>query len=101
MMIISVSAVLAGAVCGDHVSPISDTTVMSSAGAQSNHINHVSTQMQYAMIVAIVCVIGYIIAGFVKVWWITLGLSLAILFIVLTVMKKYTQRCSETVMADD
>lgn len=48
MMIISVSAVLAGAVCGDHVSPISDTTVMSSAGAQSNHINHVTTQMQYA-----------------------------------------------------
>ena len=46
MMIISVSAVLAGAVCGDHVSPISDTTVMSSAGAQSNHINHVTTQMQ-------------------------------------------------------
>mgnify|MGYP001724056115 CR=1 FL=1 len=52
MMIISVSAVLAGAVCGDHVSPISDTTVMSSAGAQSNHLNHVSTQMQYAAIVA-------------------------------------------------
>ena len=49
MMIISVSAVLAGAVCGDHISPISDTTVMSSAGAQSNHINHVSTQMQYAL----------------------------------------------------
>ena len=47
MMIISVSAVLAGAVCGDHVSPISDTTIMSSAGAQSNHMNHVSTQLQY------------------------------------------------------
>ena len=61
MMIISVSAVLAGAVCGDHVSPISDTTVMSSAGAQSNHLNHVSTQMQYAAIVAGVCMVGYII----------------------------------------
>ena len=58
MMIISVSAVLAGAVCGDHVSPISDTTVMSSAGAQSNHLNHVSTQMQYAAIVAGVCMVG-------------------------------------------
>ena len=57
MMIISVSAVLAGAVCGDHVSPISDTTVMSSAGAQSNHLNHVSTQMQYAAIVAGVCMV--------------------------------------------
>ena len=89
MMIIAVSAVLAGAVCSDHVSPISDTTVMSSAGAQSNHINHVSTQMQYAAVVAVVCVIGYIIAGFVKIWWITLGLSLAILFIVLTFIKKY------------
>ena len=61
MMIISVSAVLAGAVCGDHVSPISDTTVMSSAGAQSNHLNHVSTQMQYAAIVAGVCMVGYIL----------------------------------------
>lgn len=89
MMIISVSAVLAGAVCGDHVSPISDTTVMSSAGAQSNHINHVSTQMQYAAVVAVVCVVGYIIAGIVKSWWITLVLSLAILLLVLTFMKKY------------
>lgn len=100
MMIIAVSAVLAGAVCGDHVSPISDTTVMSSAGAQSNHINHVSTQMQYAMVVAVVCIIGYIIAGFVKVWWITLGLSLAILLIVLTFMKQFTQR-NDTVKLDD
>lgn len=100
MMIIAVSAVLAGAVCGDHISPISDTTVMSSAGAQSNHINHVSTQMQYAMIVAIVCVIGYIIAGFVKVWWITLLLSLAILLLVLTFMRKYTAK-NEVVKLDD
>ena len=71
MMIISVSAVLAGAVCGDHVSPISDTTVMSSAGAQSNHLNHVSTQMQYAAIVAGVCMVGYIIAALTKIWWLT------------------------------
>lgn len=88
MMIIAVSAVLAGAVCGDHVSPISDTTVMSSAGAQSNHINHVSTQMQYAAVVAAVCVAGYIIAGLIKVWWITLALSLLLLLAVLTIMKK-------------
>ena len=90
MMIISVSAVLAGAVCGDHVSPISDTTVMSSAGAQSNHINHVSTQMQYAAVVAVVCVIGYVIAGFVRIWWITLAVSVAMLLVVLTFMRKYT-----------
>ena len=88
MMIISVSAVLAGAVCGDHVSPISDTTVMSSAGAQSNHINHVTTQMQYAAVVAIVCCIGYIIAGVSQSWWIALGSSLVILLVVLTVMKR-------------
>lgn len=92
MMIISVSAVLAGAVCGDHVSPISDTTVMSSAGAQSNHINHVTTQLQYAAIVAVICIPGYIIAGLVKIWWVALGVSLAILFIVLTCIKKYVSR---------
>ena len=88
MMIISVSAVLAGAVCGDHVSPISDTTVMSSAGAQSNHINHVTTQMQYAAVVAVVSFIGYIIAGFVHIWWVVLGISLILLLITLTVIKK-------------
>lgn len=87
MMIISVSAVLAGAVCGDHVSPISDTTVMSSAGAQSNHLNHVSTQMQYAAIVAGVCMVGYIIAALTKIWWLTLGISLLILWAILMGMK--------------
>lgn len=87
MMIISVSAVLAGAVCGDHISPISDTTVMSSAGAQSNHLNHVSTQMQYAAIVAGVCMVGYIIAALTKIWWLTLGISLLILLAILMGMK--------------
>ena len=87
MMIISVSAILAGAVCGDHVSPISDTTVMSSAGAQSNHLNHVSTQMQYAAIVAGVCMVGYIIAALTKIWWLTLGISLLILLAILMGMK--------------
>ena len=87
MMIISVSAVLAGAVCGDHVSPISDKTVMSSAGAQSNHLNHVSTQMQYAAIVAGVCMVGYIIAALTKIWWLTLGISLLILLAILMGMK--------------
>ena len=87
MMIVSVSAVLAGAVCGDHISPISDTTVMSSAGAQSNHINHVSTQMQYALVVMIVSLIGYLLAGIVQVWWIVLGSGLILLLAVLTVMR--------------
>lgn len=88
MMIIAVSAVLAGAVCGDHISPISDTTVMSSAGAQSNHINHVTTQMQYAAVVAVVCIIGYIIAGLVQIWWVALGISLMLLLAVLTFIKR-------------
>ena len=92
MMVISVSAVLAGAVCGDHVSPISDTTVMSSAGAQSNHINHVSTQMQYAAVVAAVCVIGYLIAGVVHVWWLVLGISILLLTGALTVIRVMTRR---------
>lgn len=87
MMIISVSAVLAGAVCGDHVSPISDTTVMSSAGAQCNHMNHVSTQLPYAAVVAAVCVVGYILAAFIQIWWVVLILSAAILLAVLTAMR--------------
>ena len=81
-------AVLSGAVCGDHVSPISDTTVMSSAGAQSNHINHVTTQMQYAAVVAVVSAVGFLLAGFVHVWWIVLGVSLILLLAVLTVLRK-------------
>ena len=67
---------------------VSDTTVMSSAGAQSNHINHVTTQMQYAAVVAVVCIIGYIIAGLVQIWWVALGISLMLLLAVLTFIKK-------------
>ena len=61
MMIISISACMAGAVCGDHCSPISDTTIMASAGAQCNHMNHVSTQLPYVVVVAVVSLITYII----------------------------------------
>lgn len=66
MMIISISACMAGAVCGDHCSPISDTTIMASAGAQSNHVNHVSTQLPYAITVAIVSGLTYLLAGVVQ-----------------------------------
>jgi len=66
LMIISISACMAGAVCGDHCSPISDTTIMASAGAQCSHINHVSTQLPYVLVVAAVSCITYIIAGFVQ-----------------------------------
>ena len=65
MMIISISACMAGAVCGDHCSPISDTTIMASAGAQCNHMNHVSTQLPYVVVVAAVSFITYIVAGFI------------------------------------
>lgn len=87
LMIISVSACLAGAVCGDHCSPISDTTIMSSTGAMSNHINHVTTQLPYALTVAAVSFVGYIFAGFIQSAWIILPLSLAMLFGVLYVIK--------------
>ncbi len=63
LMIVSISACMAGAVCGDHCSPISDTTIMASAGAQSNHINHVSTQLPYALTVAGISFVTYVIAG--------------------------------------
>lgn len=92
MMIIAVSSVLAGAVCGDHLSPISDTTIMSSSGAQSNHINHVQTQMQYAFVVVAVCIVGYLLAGFTKNWWLTLGCSLALLTAVLLVIRKISMK---------
>ena len=87
MMIISVSAVLAGAVCGDHISPISDTTIMSSAGAQSNHMNHVSTQMQYVVVVIAVCIVGYVIAGLTKNWIVPLLISLVILVAILEAIR--------------
>ena len=66
MMIISISACMAGAVCGDHCSPISDTTIMASAGAQCNHVNHVSTQLPYAVTVAAVSGVTYLLAGIVQ-----------------------------------
>ena len=87
LMIISVSACLAGAVCGDHCSPISDTTIMASAGAQCDHINHVSTQLPYAFLVAGVSFVGYILAGFLQNAWIVLAASLALLVVVLLVIR--------------
>ena len=65
MFVISIAACLAGAVCGDHCSPLSDTTIMSSAGAHSDHINHVTTQLPYALTVAAVCTVGYLLAGII------------------------------------
>ena len=68
----AIGATLGGAVYGDHVSPISDTTILSSAGAQCNHLRHVATQLPYASVVAVVCVVGYIVAGFTGNPWVAL-----------------------------
>ena len=87
MTIIAISACMAGAVCGDHCSPISDTTIMSSAGSQSNHINHVSTQLPYALTVAAVSFVCYLIAGFVQNWYIMLPVSIVLMIATLFVIK--------------
>ncbi len=88
MMIISISACMAGAVCGDHCSPISDTTIMASAGAQCNHVNHVSTQLPYAIMVASVSFVTYIIAGFVRKAYIALPIGIVLMIGVLCFVKK-------------
>ena len=87
MMIISMSACMAGAVCGDHCSPISDTTIMASAGAQCDHVTHVSTQLPYAILAAAVSFVTYIVAGFVKTAWIALPVGIVLMLIVLFVIK--------------
>ena len=92
LLIIGMSACLAGAVCGDHCSPISDTTIMSSAGGQCNHLNHVSTQIPYATSVAGISFVMYIIAGFVQNWLICLPLGIALTIGFLVVMKKITEK---------
>ncbi|MBQ4128230.1 MAG: Na+/H+ antiporter NhaC family protein [Ruminococcus sp.] len=95
LLIICMSACLAGAVCGDHCSPISDTTIMSSAGAQCDHLNHVSTQIPYALTIAGISFVCYILAGFIQSWYIVLPigavLTVATLFVIkaITKNKKY------------
>ena len=88
MEIISISACMAGAVMGDHCSPISDTTIMSSAGAQCYHINHVNTQIPYALTVSAVSVVCYVIAGFVKNAAISLIIAFALMFLTLLVLRR-------------
>jgi tetracycline resistance efflux pump len=78
---------MAGAVCGDHCSPISDTTIMASAGAQCEHVNHVSTQLPYAMVAAAVSFLTYIIAGFVQTAWIALPAGIILMAITLVIIR--------------
>ena len=88
LTIIGISACMAGAVCGDHCSPISDTTIMASAGGQCNHVNHVSTQLPYAITVAAVSFVTYIVAGFTKSAWISLPVGVVLLIATLFVLTK-------------
>ena len=92
LMIISISACMAGAVCGDHCSPISDTTIMASAGAQCEHVNHVSTQLPYAITVAGISFLTYILAGFVQNPWICLPVGMILTIGFLFVMKNLQKR---------
>ncbi|MCR5723989.1 MAG: Na+/H+ antiporter NhaC family protein [Treponema sp.] len=92
LRIISISACMAGSVCGDHISPISDTTIMASAGAQCNHVDHVSTQLPYAIWCALVSFVTYIFAGFVKNAVLSLIFGLVVLFASLIAIKKLQKK---------
>ncbi len=87
LLVISVAAVLAGAVCGDHISPISDTTILASTGADCNHIDHVTTQIPYAMLVAAVCFVSYLVAGLTGNGWIGLAVGVVGMFATLMLVK--------------
>ena len=92
VLIPSLGATLAGAVYGDHCSPISDTTILASTGAQCDHLRHVETQLPYATLVAAVCAVGYVVAGFVRNPWITVAVSVALLLIVFVVLLFWQKR---------
>lgn len=88
LLVITVSATLAGAVCGDHCSPISDTTIMASAGAQCDHINHVSTQLPYALVVGLVSCINYVLAAYIQNWVINLPIAIISMIATIVIAKK-------------
>lgn len=86
LFLVAIGATLGGAVYGDHVSPISDTTILSSAGAQCNHLRHVATQLPYASVVAAVCIVGYVIAGLTGSPWISLGVGVVLMIAAIFVL---------------
>ena len=92
LLIVAVSACLAGAVCGDHCSPISDTTIMASTGAQCDHVNHVSTQLPYALFVAGLSFLGYILAGFVRSAFVVLPVSFVLLVGILLLIWRHQKK---------
>ena len=89
MLVITIAAILAGAVCGDHISPISDTTIMASAGAKCNHINHVESQTPYALLVAFACTVGYLVAGFTQSILLTLTGALISLLLIVFIYQRF------------
>ena len=89
------ASILAGAVCGDHVSPISDTTILASAGAQCHHINHVSTQIPYVLCGAACCVLGYLAAGITANGWVGTGVGFAALIVVLVILDRKNKGTKE------
>ncbi len=98
-MVISIASCLAGAVCGDHCSPISDTTIMASAGGHCEHVNHVSTQLPYALVVvAAVCMVGYLLIGILQaaklaaLSWLALPVCIVLLFVILMLIRAKTGR---------
>ena len=98
MMVISIASCLAGAVCGDHCSPISDTTIMASAGGHCEHVNHVATQLPYALTVAAICLLGYMLIGILQavglaaISWIAVPVCIAVLILVLFIVRSRTGR---------
>ena len=88
LLTIGISACLAGAVCGDHISPISDTTIMASAGANVNHVRHVSTQLPYALTVAAISFVCFVLAGFIQNWVIVLPIGIVLTIGTLIVLRK-------------
>ena len=94
LAVIGMSACLAGSVCGDHCSPISDTTIMSSAGAQCEHVNHVSTQLPYAITVAVVSFVSYLITGFIQNWLITLPIGIILMIGTLLIIRGMSKKAA-------
>ena len=100
LLFIGISACLAGAVCGDHCSPISDTTIMASAGAQCNHVDHVATQLPYAVTVAGISFVCYLIAPLIDNWFITFPIAVALTVGTLFVIRAVTRRRAGAVQCD-
>ena len=97
ILVINIASILAGAVCGDHISPISDTTILSSTGANCNHLEHVSTQTPYALFAALFSLIGFLIAGLTKNMWLSLALSVVLMLAALFLLRSLSRKKEQAV----